>query len=201
MEASFLPGAVFLISRWYRHDELGMRTAILVCGIIISSAFGALIASAILDSMQGVLGFAAWRWLFYVEGAATVIVAACAIRILPDFPETTRPGWLTEEEIRLAVRRMQEDVDMSGDYGVQQKGVSEGFWLAVSDLNVWILTMTQFFLTISGGFTGWFPTIVSTLGYNPTATLLLCAPPYLLTTVITFMAARWVACRTEAPLC
>ncbi|KIP07689.1 hypothetical protein PHLGIDRAFT_409595 [Phlebiopsis gigantea 11061_1 CR5-6] len=190
VEASFFPGAVFLISRWYKHDELGMRTAILVCGVIFSNAFGALLASAILDSMQGVLGFAAWRWLFFVEGTTTIIVATSAVYILPDFPETTRPGWLTEEEVRLAVRRMQENADMSEDYGVDTKGISDGFWLAISDPNTWILTMTQFFLTLSGGFTDWFPTIMSTLGYNPTITLLLCAPPYLLTTVITFIAAR-----------
>ena len=167
-----------------------MRTAILVCGIVISSAFGALIASAILDSMQGVLGFAAWRWLFYIEGAATIVVAVCAVYILPDFPESTQPGWLTEEEVRLAIRRMQEDADTSGDYDVETKAVSEGFWLAVSDPNVWILTMTQFFLTMASGFAGWFPTIMSTLGYNRTITLLLCAPPYLLTTIVTFVAAR-----------
>ena len=53
---------MFLLSKWYKHSELGLRTTILTCGILISNAFGSLIASGILDSMEGVFGYAAWRW-------------------------------------------------------------------------------------------------------------------------------------------
>lgn len=59
MEAAFFPGALFLLSKWYKRSELGQRTAILTCGLLISNAFGALIASGILDGMEGVLGHAA----------------------------------------------------------------------------------------------------------------------------------------------
>jgi hypothetical protein len=38
-----------------------LRTAILYCGNSISNAFGALIASGILGSLDGTLGFTAWR--------------------------------------------------------------------------------------------------------------------------------------------
>ena len=55
-------GALFLLSKWYKKDELGFRTAILSCGGLISNAFGTLIASAILDGMDGKPGHAAWRW-------------------------------------------------------------------------------------------------------------------------------------------
>lgn len=55
VEAGFVPGAVFLISKWYKRDEIGVRLAILFC-----NAFGALIASGILAKMNGVRGQAAW---------------------------------------------------------------------------------------------------------------------------------------------
>lgn len=45
----------------YKWDEVGLRMTILCCGIVISNAFGALIASGILEGMNGVLGHAAWR--------------------------------------------------------------------------------------------------------------------------------------------
>ena len=61
IEAAFFPGALFLLSKWYKRDELGLRTALLYCGSLISNAFGSLIASGILDSMDGKLGRAAWR--------------------------------------------------------------------------------------------------------------------------------------------
>jgi len=70
VEAAFFPGSLFLISKWYKRNEVGLRTAILYGGNIISNAFGALIASGILSGMQGKLGHAAWRWLFYIEGNA-----------------------------------------------------------------------------------------------------------------------------------
>lgn len=53
---------MFLLWKWYKTSELGLRAAILSCGLMLSNAFGSLIASAVLDSMEGVLGYAAWRW-------------------------------------------------------------------------------------------------------------------------------------------
>ena len=64
VEAAFFPGALFLISKWYTRKELGLRTAVLSCGNMISSAFGSLIASGILDGMQGKLGHSAWRFVY-----------------------------------------------------------------------------------------------------------------------------------------
>ena len=62
VEAAFFPGAYFLLSKWYKRSELGLRIALLYCGNIISNAFGSLMASGILSGMNGKLGHAAWRW-------------------------------------------------------------------------------------------------------------------------------------------
>jgi MFS family permease len=40
IEAAFFPGALFLLSKWYKRSELGQRTALLSCGSLISNAFG-----------------------------------------------------------------------------------------------------------------------------------------------------------------
>lgn len=61
VEAAFFPGALFLLSKWYKSCELGLRTAYLSCGILMSNAFGSLMASGILSGMQGKQGHAAWR--------------------------------------------------------------------------------------------------------------------------------------------
>lgn len=65
VEAAFLPGALMILSKWYTRRELTMRNAILFCGNLISNAFSALIAAGVLSNMEGVLGHAAWRWLFW----------------------------------------------------------------------------------------------------------------------------------------
>lgn len=68
-EAAFLPGALMILSKWYTRRELTVRNAILFCGNLISNAFSALIAAGVLSDMQGVLGHAAWRWLFWSKHA------------------------------------------------------------------------------------------------------------------------------------
>ena len=65
IEAAFLPGALLVLSKWYTRRELTVRNAILFCGNLISNAFSALVGAGVLSNMQGVLGHAAWRWLFW----------------------------------------------------------------------------------------------------------------------------------------
>ena len=65
VEAAFLPGALLILSKWYTRRELTLRNAILFCGNLISNAFSALVGAGVLSNMQGTLGHAAWRWLFW----------------------------------------------------------------------------------------------------------------------------------------
>lgn len=190
IEAAFFPGALFLISKWYKRSELGTRTALLYCGNIISNAFGALIASGILDGMNGKLGHAAWRWLFYIEGALTILVAFCAIFILPDFPTTTR--WLSDEERRLALRRMQEDAGVGDEGETESGGHLHGLWLAVKDWKVWWMAVAMTSEVTALSFNAYFPTLSATMGFDPTVTLLLCAPPFVFTAIMAFVVSRWV---------
>lgn len=69
VEAAFLPGALLILSKWYTRRELTTRNAILFCGNLISNAFSALIGAGVLSNMQGVLGHAAWRWLFWSKSS------------------------------------------------------------------------------------------------------------------------------------
>jgi MFS family permease len=68
VEAPFFPGAIFFLSCWYTKKELGIRMALLVCGILLSNAFAGLISAGILKGMAGVGRLHAWRWLFILEG-------------------------------------------------------------------------------------------------------------------------------------
>ncbi|KAF8897491.1 MFS general substrate transporter [Infundibulicybe gibba] len=188
VEAAFFPGALFLLSKWYKRNELGLRTAILYCGNIISNAFGALMASGILSGMQGKLGHAAWRWLFFIEGALTIAIAVAAIFILPDFPSTTK--WLTPEERALALRRMEEDVGVGDQDETEKGGQSSGLYLAMTDWKVWWLAFALTAQVVALSFNAFFPTLSATMGFNPTVTLLLCAPPFVFTALFTFVWSR-----------
>ncbi|KAG2754198.1 MFS general substrate transporter [Suillus brevipes Sb2] len=186
-EGPFYPGSLFLISQWYKRDELALRVALVSCGIPISNAFGSLIASGILQGMQGKLGQAAWRWLFYVEGSITMFVAICAMFILPDFPHNTR--WLSPEERALAVSRLAEDGDSRAE--LWNKTSMQGLRDAVSDWKVWWFTAAYTVQLLSQSFAAYFPTLSATMGYNTTVTLLLCAPPWVFSTIAAFALSRY----------
>lgn len=190
VEAAFFPGALFLLSKWYTRKELGLRTAILYCGNLMSNAFGGLLAAGILSGMDGKLGKAGWRWLFYIEGALTIFVAFCAIFILPDFPTTTK--WLTPIERKLAIQRMIEDV---GETDEESKEDDHNQWrglaLAVTDWKVWWLAFALLSQVISLSFNAYFPTLAATLGFkSTTVTLLLTAPPWFFATFVSFANSR-----------
>ncbi|KAG8836969.1 hypothetical protein FRB91_009572 [Serendipita sp. 411] len=187
VEAAFFPGALYLLSKWYTKKELGLRNAILFCGNLLSNAFGGLLAAGILNGMQGKLGHAAWRWLFYIEGSLTVAVGIIAIWVLPDFPATT--SWLTPEERKLAELRMEEDAGV-GDEEDKQGSLTRGFTLAMKDWKVWWMALALTSQVIGLSFNAYFPTLTATLGYNRTITLLLCAPPWGFAAIVAFIVAR-----------
>ncbi|WWD19489.1 hypothetical protein CI109_103950 [Kwoniella shandongensis] len=191
VEAAFFPGALFLLSKWYKKDELGVRYTMLYCGSLISGAFGPLMAAGILGNMEGKLGVRAWRWLFYIEGALTIAFAIISVFILPDFPHNTRG--LSQAERDLAVLRIQEDsygVKDTADGGEDAHSTWQGIKMALADPQVWLIAFSMASIVLGLSFNAFFPQISKTLGYGNTPTLLLCAPPFVFATIVSFANAR-----------
>lgn len=179
VEAPFFPCAIYYLSCWYKKSELGIRMAFLVSGLILSNAFAGLIAAGILGGMQGVGNLKAWQWLFIIEALVTIVVASCAIFILPDYPGTTK--WLTEEERNVAQARLAIDVGSEEALTEDSPGVLQSLLLAVKDYRVWLFACMQMSCTASISFSHFFPTLIKGLGFKSnTLTLLLTSPPYCL---------------------
>lgn len=53
---------------------MAFRVTLLNAGNLLAQAFGGLIAAGVLNNMEGKAGIRAWRWLFIIEGAATVLI-------------------------------------------------------------------------------------------------------------------------------
>jgi MFS family permease len=49
----FKPGCLYYLSCWYTRKELGLRTAMLYSGALISGAFSGLVAAGITGNMDG----------------------------------------------------------------------------------------------------------------------------------------------------
>lgn len=192
VEAAFLPGTLLILSKWYTRRELTTRNAILFCGNLISNAFSALVGAAVLSNMQGTLGHAAWRWLFWIEGAVTMLIAIGAAFILPDLPHNTRG--FTEEERQVAQLRMIEDVG-EADTDSEDQGTMDGFMMAMKDGKVWLMMFALTAFVVGLSFNAFFPTLTATLGYDYVTTLLFSAPPWVFSCIVSVLNA-WHADRT-----
>lgn len=59
-KAPFFPGAVLLLSSWYRRTELTQRLAWFYSGCSLANAFGGLIGAAVLGNLDGAHGIHGW---------------------------------------------------------------------------------------------------------------------------------------------
>lgn len=131
-----------------------------------------------------------YRWLFFIEGGLTCILAIVALYIIPDFP-TTPASWLTAEEQMLAQQRLEEDLNVvvhCPSKNVQRSGLVE----ALSDWTMWWLAIALTALNAALSFGAFFPILVATMGYGPTTTLLLCSPPWIVGVITSFFITRFV---------
>ncbi|KAH7125945.1 major facilitator superfamily transporter [Dactylonectria macrodidyma] len=182
-EAPYYPGAVYILSIFYTRKEVATRIAILYTGNILATAFAGLIAAGIFHGMDDLAGLAGWKWLFILQGAVTFVIAVIGFFLLPDFPQTT--WWLTPAERDLAYNRMELDtVDNKGE-----TSTTEGLKQAAKDPIVWIFCAMAHMHLAANGFKNFFPTVVKTLGFNTTITLVLTCPPYLVAGAITILVS------------
>lgn len=105
-------------------EEAWLLNGTLVSGLLLSNSFAGLVAAGILKGMQGVGSLAAWRWLFILEGCATVIMGIVAMLVLPDYPGTTK--WLREEEQIVAQARLSKDVGTTDSLGEMETPLIRG---------------------------------------------------------------------------
>ncbi|TCD66551.1 hypothetical protein EIP91_001272 [Steccherinum ochraceum] len=191
-EAAFYPGAIYLLSRWYTRKELAFRSAILYGGLLISNAFGSLMAAGILSNMEGKMGIRAWRWLFYIEGAITICIGFFAMWALPDYPNNTR--WISPAQRRLAMVRLSEDAG-EADEDTSEDSAMSGLIQALKDPKVPIMAVMTCAQLLGLSFVNFFPTLTATLGFSTTISLVLAAPPWIFATIVCCIGA-WHADRT-----
>ncbi|WWD16921.1 hypothetical protein CI109_101353 [Kwoniella shandongensis] len=132
VEAGFFPGVMLLMSCWYKPAELSKRIAAFYTASLVSGAFGGLLAGGLIEGLEGVGNTRGWKWLFIIEGLATVVIACFAYFVLPNYPTTTK--WLSADEQRLAVARLHNGQEEAGDMSHK-----EAFLAALKDPKTYAL--------------------------------------------------------------
>ncbi|OJJ74140.1 hypothetical protein ASPBRDRAFT_119289 [Aspergillus brasiliensis CBS 101740] len=192
-ESPFFPGALLLISSWYKPSEIAVRVAVVYCGNTIANGFGSMFAAGVMSGLNGKGGLEGWRWLFIIEGAGTMVAGLLAVVLLPDFPRSGQRKWLSEQEQRFAewrlARAANDEVDENGS-------IREALRDAFLDPKAWMLILIQVCQLTSQSWTYFFPTIVKTLGFSNIITLLITAPVYVFG-FITALGNSFIANRTS----
>lgn len=176
-EAGFFPGAIAFMNKWYTKYELATRLSIFYVGSALSGAFSGLLAYAI-AKMDGAGGLEGWRWIFILEGIATVVVGVFLPWVLTDTPDS-RPRWLSEEEQDYLIDRMTalNAGETAADAGKHLKGSI--LLTVISDWQYYVLAVIQWSNTVpTYGLKFTLPQIVKNMGFTSSNAQLLSVPPY-----------------------
>lgn len=187
-ESGLFPGVNYFISCWYRRDEFALRAALFFSFAALAGSFGGLLAAAI-STMDGIGGFAGWRWIFILEGALTIVVAIASFWMVQDFPDTAE--FLSEADQERVLRRLDRDKQSSAHH--------ENFkmlyvWQALKDTKTYLAMvvymgpmMPLYSLSL------FLPTIISNLSFTDPSQIiknqLLSVPPYAVAALVTIVVS------------
>ncbi|ETN40641.1 uncharacterized protein HMPREF1541_04920 [Cyphellophora europaea CBS 101466] len=165
-EAGFAPGCAFYLSSWYRKYELASRYAWLYTSVAVAGALSGLLAGVITEYMDGAGGIRGWRWLFILEGLASVLVGVIVYFVMPDYPTSTKSKFLTEEERILACNRLAVD-GIGLTQGAHTKvGEWQAFKMACTDWRTWMLCLLFVLGTGSQTMQYFVPSLVKEFGWE-----------------------------------
>ncbi|KAF6823705.1 major facilitator superfamily transporter [Colletotrichum plurivorum] len=175
-EAGFLPGAILIISKWYLPNETQTRIAILYTSAASGGAFSGLLAFAI-AKMDGVGGYEGWRWIFILEGLATVIIGVMCFFFLVDSPALSK--WLDADEIRFLELRQQARRVVRPDEFRDNHFDKQALLSVLSDWKIYLLILANWSNAVPNyAMKSTMPQIIKNMGYTSASAQLLTIPPY-----------------------
>ncbi|PIG83917.1 vitamin H transporter [Aspergillus arachidicola] len=109
LETPASSGCLYILTSWYRADEVFKRAGVWYVSSNAGSMFGGYLQAAAYNNLNGVLGMSGWRWLFIIDGVISVPIAIAGFFLFPGIPQSPRVWWLTERDQQLARARMGDD--------------------------------------------------------------------------------------------
>lgn len=172
-ETGMFPGAFYLIGMWYRRNEAQKRYSFFFSSTTLAGAFGGLLASAI-GKMDGMRGYAGWRWIFILEGLLTCCVSFFLYFLLPCFPEEVK--WLSEDERQYVQARLRID---QGRSALERPIKLVDVGRVLKDPKIIVGGLMYFGLIVPAyGYAYFSPAIIQSYGYTRIQTQLHSVPPW-----------------------
>lgn len=182
-EGGLFPGIVLYLSGFYRPHELQVRIGLFFSAAALSGAFSGLLAAAI-QQLDGVGKMHGWQWIFLLEGLFSVCFASVCFWLLPNTPKDVKS--FKRVHVDHCEYRLTLDANSVEGSKFSWKALLSTF----RDLHVWLNTVALFCSGCSlFGLAYFTPSIVQTLGFNPTNTQLLTVPPFVIAFLATMVSA------------
>lgn len=164
-EAGFAPGILLILSSWYKKKEQSKAFAVYILAAILSGAVGGIIAGLITKHLHSARGIEGWRWLFIVEGAATIGIALIAYFTLLPLPQNLKPGRrFNKREIDIAFNRLKNDnIDNNDGDHITPWGA---LLTNLKSYRVLLLIIGYMVIVGSSTLSYFYPTLVEGLGYE-----------------------------------
>ncbi|KAJ9150378.1 High-affinity nicotinic acid transporter [Pleurostoma richardsiae] len=161
-EAGMFPGVMAQLSSWYRTDEVGKPVTWFFAISCLSGIVGSLLCYGI-SYMNSIQGLSAWRWVYLIEGLATILFAGAVLWFLPDYPKSPRSDrWLTKREQEFIEARLPENAPLTSDPAFSKKEII----VTLKSPLIWSFTLSQTLVNLGGYALTWYlPTIVTNLGF------------------------------------
>lgn len=124
LQGGFIPDVCLWMSYFYTSDELPSRFAWFYIANPLLSVWLSLLAFALLKIKTHAVG-EGWRWLFIVEGLATLLVGIMSFFKMPASAVQTKTwyrkkGWFSDREEKIIVNRVLRDDPAKGDMNNRQ---------------------------------------------------------------------------------
>ncbi|KIW71551.1 hypothetical protein PV04_03705 [Phialophora macrospora] len=188
-EAGLFPGAIYIIGSWYRQFETARRVSLFYMASLLSSGFGPIFAYALsLIRVGDGMYRSGWRWIFIIEGIATVVAGLISPFFLVEFPE--RAKWLNVRQKYIAQARLQADK-------AAKEYVHPTLKESMKMLLDWklIIYSIQYFVAASSVYSiAYFQPIIlrEGMGFSYALAQILGSPPYVFA-IIASLAMAWVS--------
>ncbi|KAE9985322.1 hypothetical protein EG328_007575 [Venturia inaequalis] len=177
-EGGLLGGVIIYLAMFYRRHQLLYRIGLFYCAAPLSGALGGLLATGLAKIKTP--GYNGWSFIFFVEGAITVVFGIITSFYLPHTPAHAK--FLTPSERTTALHRLKLDSHGSATSTVDTESFS-WHWVRLAILN-WntVLLSLNFFAIITPiySYSLFLPTIIKSLGYTSVRAQLFTVPPNIL---------------------
>lgn len=193
-ESALFPGISYILSMYYKKNELLVRQAIFFSAASMAGAFSGLLAAGI-SKMDGVGGYEGWRWIFILEGLVTFVAGVFSFWFFPLFPK--KATFLTELEREFVLYRVHYSSNLDGqkltahnsggqaNIGEDHSNDRKYLWAVFKDWQCWFQLFTYMGILLPLYAISLFtPTIVRSLGYSSTKTQLMTVPIYIVGAIV-----------------